>query len=235
MAPLVAEPGFEMLFDGRQDSLSGWKLVGAGSVENRSGAIVMHPGPDLGLLYYAQRKFQDFVLRLELALSSDFDNSGVFVRFRDPELPLPGQTEPYYNKAWVPVHTGFEVQIDERARGNPDGLDQHRTGAIYGEPLGSRSGQQLYRRGPELVPGTWTELEIEVTGERYEVRIGGVPITQFTNSDRKRGRGPRLDRDSGFIGLQLHTGAVAFRNVQVLEKGLMIGGVQEEMVSVVKK
>ena len=234
-APAVPEPEFEMLFDGRQESLTGWKLVGAGSFENRNGAIVMHPGPDLGLLYYARRKFQDFVLRLDLALSSDFDNSGVFVRFRDPELPLPGQSEPYINKAWVAVHTGFEVQIDERARGNQDGLDQHRTGAIYGEPLGAGNGRQLYRRGPELVPGTWTELEIEVSSERYEVRIGGVLVTSFTNSDRKRGRGPRQDRDSGFIGLQLHTGAVAYRNVRVLEKGRVIGVAKEEMVGAVKK
>jgi hypothetical protein len=229
------EPGFEILFDGRQESLATWKLVGEGSVETRDGAMVMHPGGDLGLLYYAQRKFQDFVLRCEVALSSGFDNSGVFVRFRDPELPPPGQSQPYQNKAWVAVHTGFEVQIDERARGNPEGLDQHRSGAIYGELLGAGDGRQLYRRGPELAPGGWTGLEIEASGQRYQVRIGGVLVTSFTNTDRNRGRGPAEDRDSGFIGFQLHTGTVAFRNVRVLERARAVGVEKKETVGAVKR
>ncbi len=224
------EPQFEVLFDGRQESLAGWKLVGEGSIEIRGGAILMHPSGDLGLLYYVRKRFQDFVLRCEVALGSEFDNSGVFVRFRDPELPPPGQSEPYRNKAWVAVHTGFEVQIDERARGKPEGLDQHRTGAIYGVPLGAGNGQQLYRRGPDLVSGRWSELEVEVSGQRYEVRIGGVPATSFTNVDRQRGRGPKDDRDWGFIGLQLHTGVVAFRNLRVQE-GARAPGVVEQKVA----
>lgn len=234
-APAVAEPEFEVLFDGRQESFAGWKLVGEGSVETREGAVVTHPGGGLGLLYYARKKFQDFVLRCDVALSGAFDNSGVFVRFRDPELPPPGQSEPYRNKAWVAVHTGFEVQIDERARGNPDGLDQHRSGAIYGERLGAGNGRQRYRRGPELAPGRWIELEVDVVGQHYQVRVGGVPVTSFTNTDLGRGRGPAQDRDSGFIGLQLHTGAVAFRNVRVRERAIAAGEAKKEVVGAVRR
>jgi choline dehydrogenase-like flavoprotein len=235
--PVAPTPEFEMLFDGRPESLAGWKLVGEGSVEIRDGAIVMHPGQDLGLLYYTRRQFQDFLLRCEVSLSSDFDNSGVFVRFRDPELPPPGQSKPYRNKAWVAVRTGFEVQIDERAGGNPGGLDQHRTGAIYGVPLGAGNGRQLYRRGPEVAPGLWSELEVEVRGQRYEVRIDGVPVASFTNIESQRGRGPKDDPNSGFIGLQLHSGAVAFRDVRILEGQRVAGRVRarEEVVGAAKK
>ena len=66
------------------------------------------------------------------------DNSGVFIRFRDPRLPdpAPDPVDPANNAAFVAVHTGYEVQIDEEARGDtrfnePDGSFFSRTGAIY--------------------------------------------------------------------------------------------------------
>ena len=52
------------------------------------------------------------------------DNSGVYVAFPNPTQ------EGYDNTAYVGVHLGFEVQIDELAR--PDNDAVHRTGAIYG-------------------------------------------------------------------------------------------------------
>jgi hypothetical protein len=100
------------------------------------GALVAQPGNGIGLLFYAAENFEDFVMRLEFLLPHPRglgnDNSGVFVRFRHPRQPVPDRnnpaiTYPYGNQAFVGVDTGFEIQIDEEARGvtrfgEPDGF-----------------------------------------------------------------------------------------------------------------
>jgi len=219
--PPSPKGGFTYLFDGTEETFKLWQAAGPGAFALIDGAIVAQPGGDLGLLYYAPRPFGDFVLRLEFRLDQPDDNSGIFVRFRDPRLPVPdrndsGVAHPYQNQAWVPVTTGFEVQIDEQARGTPDGQDEHRTGAIYGIPLGSSAGRQVYRRGPVLRPGEWHAYEIEVVGDTYKVSLDGQLTTTFTNSDTFRGRSAEREARSGYIGLQAHTGRVAFRKIRIL-------------------
>jgi hypothetical protein len=218
-APGPIEPGFTALFDGTQESFSLWMHTGEGAFILVDGAIVAQPGGDLGLLYYPLRGFGDFVLRLEFRLDRTDDNSGIFVRFRDPGLPVPDRNDPdvfypYQNPAWVPVTTGYEVQINELARG--DGLDEHRTGAIYGITTGNGPGEQVYRGGPALIPGEWNSYEIKVTGDTYIVYLNRGLSTSFTNIDSYRGRSRDQEPHSGYIGLQAHTGQVAFRNIRIL-------------------
>ena len=220
-----ADPGFEALFDGTESTFKNWQSAGSGTFSLQHGEIVADPGNDLGLFFYSTRSFTDFTLKLEFKLSAVDNNSGVFVRFRDPQLPVPDRNRPgvanrYNNQAFVAVDTGFEVQIDELARGNPqqgipDRLDEHRTAAIYNIPVGPHEGQQVYIRGAALVPERWNSYEIEVRGQNYSVRLNGQQITQFTNTDPYRGKAATDDPHSGFIGLQSHTGQVRFRNVQV--------------------
>jgi hypothetical protein len=224
--PPALEAGFRYLFDGTEETFKLWQAAGPGAFSLIDGAIVAQPGGDLGLLYYAPRTFGDFVLRLEFRLDQPDDNSGIFVRFRDPRQPVPDRNDPgisypYQNQAWVAVTTGFEVQIDEVARGDfrrgiPDGLDQHRTGAVYGVALGEGVGQQTYQRGPRLKAGQWNSYEISVAGDTYTVYLNGQRTTTFTNSDAFRGRSPERDPSSGYIGLQAHTGRLAFRNIRIL-------------------
>jgi choline dehydrogenase-like flavoprotein len=219
--PLPALPKpFRYLFDGTEGSLKGWQFVGQGGFVLVDGTLVGEPGGDLGLLYYTSETFGDFTLRLQFRLDRLEDNSGVFVRFRDPHLPVPDRTDPsvaypYQNQAWVAVTTGLEVQIDELARGDPPGLDQHRTGAIYGIPIGQGPGEQIYRRGPILNTDDWNDYEVQVKGHTYTVRLNGQTTAVFRNSDPFRGKAPADDAHSGFIGLQAHTGRVAFRNICV--------------------
>lgn len=224
-SPAPPERGFEYLFDGTEDSFNPWQTAGRGTFSLIDGAIIAQPGGDLGLFYYPTLTFGDFILRLQFRLSRVDDNSGVFIRSRDPTRRVPDRNNPnvsypYDNKAWVAVDTGFEVQIDELARGDPqrgipDGLDEHRTGAIYGIPIGQGPGKQNYRRGPVLAPGVWHEYEIELKGNTYKVLLDGQVRTTFTNNDAYRGKPPDQDPHSGYIGLQAHTGEVAFRNVRI--------------------
>jgi choline dehydrogenase-like flavoprotein len=224
------EAGFTFLFDGTEATYKLWQTAGQGTFELIDGTIVVRPGGDLGLFYYPQG-FGDFVLRLQFRLDRIDDNSGVFVRSRNPRLPVPRRNAPnvtdiYDNGAYVAVDTGFEIQIDELALGNktknppePDGMDKKRTGAIYDIPTTPGGIQQNFQRGPALQPGQWNDYEIEVKkspgGDVYTVRLQGQQTTTYTNTDAYRGKSVQIDPDSGFLGLQSHTGRVAFRNIRI--------------------
>ncbi|MDP8931640.1 MAG: DUF1080 domain-containing protein [Actinomycetota bacterium] len=229
--PPDPDAGFHYLFDGTEASFKRWQAVGQGRFYLVDGMIVAQHGGDLGLLYYATEQFDDFILRLEFRLHTGNENSGVHLRFRDPYRRVPDPSDPatshvYDNKAWVAVDTGFEVQIDETAAGDPaagipDGLDQHRTGAIYAVPVGTSAGQQDYTRQPVQANLAWNSYEIHVSGDDYTVRLNGNQTTSFTNDEPARGRARSDDPLSGFVGLQSHPrpGAAAFRHIHVKPLG----------------
>jgi choline dehydrogenase-like flavoprotein len=215
--PPPLEPGFIWLFDGTQASLANWQQAGPGAFEHDPSeqVIIARPGNDIGLLFYTTKAYSDFTLRLQFRLDRRDDNSGVFVRFRDPRQPPPaGLNDPRIagNAAWLAVDTGFEAQIDDQAR--PDGADLHRTGAVYAIPIGGGAGQQAFARGSSLRPGEWNDYEITAAGDIYTIVLNGFQTAVFTNSDPMRGRPASQDARSGFIGLQSHTGAVSFRAVR---------------------
>ena len=218
LAPL--ESGFRYLFDNTANTAEDWRFVGGGSFAVVDGALEAQPGEDFGVLYYAAETFGDFDLRLDFRLDQIDSDSGVFVRFRDPLKPVPDRGDPaiahpYDRQQWVAVDTGFEVQIDELARGGDDERDEHRTGAIYDIPVGPGPGQQQYERGSALTPGTWHQLEIVVRDDTYQVNLDGTPTTSFTNTDPFRGQPARPEASSGYIGLQAFLGRVAFRSVRI--------------------
>lgn len=186
---------------------SRWISAGLGSFEALDGIIQTHPGGGLGLDWCAYPTPRNFELALEWSKTSDDDNAGVFVRFPDPR----GQG--YDNEAWVPVHFGFEIQIDDLAR--PDGRDLHRTGAIYGEPT------QTYARQDARPVGEWNEFRVRVVGSSYLVLLNGVEVSRFVhvpgaNPVDPPTRGlPGTSETPRFFGLQAHTGTVRFRNIRL--------------------
>lgn len=209
--PVAPDPGFTMLFNGT--SLSGWAMS---SIKNQpgkddpgrfilvDGALEAVTGSDLGLLWHKTPTPADFVLKLEWRTWKPDDNSGIFVRFLNPE------SKNYNNSAFVGVDFGFEVQIDQL--GQPDGSDVHKTGAIY-TFAGSTS-------MPEKPLGEWNSYEITVQDQHYKVKLNGVSVTDFqfvAGSDAAHpDRGlPSTIANPRFIGLQTHTGRVAYRNIQI--------------------
>ena len=128
--PAVPEAGFRYLFDGSEksaDLFAKWSEVGGGNFILVGRSLIAQPDPNgiIGLLYYAAEQFDNFTLRLDFCLphprGNSNDNSGVFVRFRNPQKPvLPGTPGPDVpgNLATVAVDTGYEIQIDEEARGD---------------------------------------------------------------------------------------------------------------------
>ena len=226
---LTVEPGFTYLFDGSDAQFANWQMAGGGSfVRFGRTMIAQQDGRGIGLLFYKLQQFENFTLRLDFLLphprGNNNDNSGVFVRFRDPRLPdpAPDPVDPPNNAAFVAVHTGFEIQIDEEARGDtrfgePDGSFFARTGAIYKiKTLGTGPGQQDYKNTQNLAARQWHNYEIEVNGQDYIVRLNGQEATRFQRSNTdQRGKPPSVDPNSGFIGLQTHTGNVAFANIRI--------------------
>lgn len=227
------EPGFRTLFDGTQKAtefFAKWLMAGGGGFVIANQSLIAQPGNEVGLLYYAPEQFDDFTLRLDFCLPHPHgnanDNSGVFVRFRDPRKPvLPGTPGPDVpgNSATVAIDTGYEIQIDDEARGDrrknePDGFDYNRTGAIYKiKGMGSGTGQQSYTNTQRLIASVWHSFEITVINRTYTVLLDGEPATRFTAdpNEKYRGKSKTEDPDSGFIGLQTHTGNVAFANIRI--------------------
>jgi len=209
--PFAPDPGFTTLFDGT--SLAGWKMSTIRNQPGRDdpgrfmlvdGALEAVPGSDLGLLWHTTKTPADFVLKLEWRTWRSDDNSGVFLRFPNPE------SKNYDNTSFVAVDFGFEVQIDQL--GAPDGAAIHKTGAIYSFA------------GPGTVPvkpvGEWNAYEISVQGQQYSVRLNTIDVTNFAfvpGSDAAHpDRGlPTTNAIPRFVGLQIHTGRVAFRRIQI--------------------
>jgi hypothetical protein len=245
-----SDAGFRPLFDGTAGTFKNWRLsgppgVGGMGMLHVNGEMVSYGSGDLRLFYYATELFGDFTLRLQFRIfDPNAHNSGVFVRFPRPSLDLANDelmrrarnevAFKWDNAAWRPVITGFEVQIDDRARGDstkdffdspePDGLYKNRTGAIYKIPAGDRiwhqnrnePAVQAYVPGPALVPGVWFEYEIDVQGDQYDVFLTNLETgartrtTRFTNTDGERGRSP------GCIGVQVYSGStVAWRHIRI--------------------
>jgi len=148
-----------VLFDG-QDT-EGWRQIGPGGFALQSDGSLLSEG-GMGLLYYAERPFRDFVLELEYRTSSPGANSGIFVRF-------PEQTD----DPWVPVEAGYEVQIDDP----PDPM--HRTGAIYTFSPAARLASRP--------AGEWNQYRIEVRGQRYEIYLNGEKVNDFIGDRGREG------------------------------------------------
>lgn len=178
---------WKQLFDGTD--LVGWKHVGPGEMTVEDGLIRTHGG--MGLLYWTGGKLGDCVIRVVYKMRDRNDNSGVYIR-----IPI----EP--REAWMPVHYGYEVQIDNEPEKSKED-EYHVTGTLYSltKPL-ARPGKP----GPE-----WNTMEITLDGPHTTVVLNGVKVTEFTEGDPvppkkfefEPERGPRPQE--GYIGLQNHS------------------------------
>ena len=223
MPPAPAVGTVIPLFDGK--TLANWRMAGRGTFHVIDSALQSVPSFDLGLLWCTTPMPQNFRLELEFFTRTNQTNSGVFVRFRNP------QATGYYNPAWsavfIPgmsaVPAGFEIQIDNT--GAPDGLPKHRTGVVYavnypGDPTPDPA-------LPPAQPGdfanpqnalvmSWNQYRIEVQGNIVTVNLNGVNTCKYTNTDATRAQFSATEPT--FIGLQSYSNysyPTAFRNIRV--------------------
>ncbi|MFF5840386.1 OmpL47-type beta-barrel domain-containing protein [Streptomyces massasporeus] len=208
--------GYRALFDGTAESLAKWQQVGGGSFGlNPDGTITSSTAtPGMGMLWFPQRKYGDFSLKLQWrddAPGTGNANSGVFVRF--PWVhDHPEESRP----EWVAIKYGHEVQVLDR----PDG-DMYKTGSVYGFDRVGLAGAGVTQKG------TWNDYEIRVEGQHYSVFRNGVLINEFDNTGGQEFSPPRSDDPgtdgrrfaSGYIGLQVHgtTDVVSYRDIRIKE------------------
>lgn len=156
------EDDFETILDGA--NLYGWKMCGPGSFTPAKSMIISKGG--MGLLWYAKKKFRDFILRAHWKTTAWDDNSGIFVRFADPD-----------DDPWIAVNTGYEIQIYDA---EPlDGNATHRTGAVYNfAPPSTFASKKA---------GEWNTFEIHAIGQKYIVNLNNKRVTEFTGNRQLEG------------------------------------------------
>ncbi|WP_437022912.1 OmpL47-type beta-barrel domain-containing protein [Streptomyces sp. enrichment culture] len=208
--------GYRKIFDGTAESLAGWEQVGGGSFAlNPDGSLTSGTTePGLGMLWFPERKYGDFSLRLQWrddAPGTGNANSGVLVRF--PWVhDHPEESRP----EWVAIKYGHEVQVFD----SPGG-DMYKTGSVYGFDRVGLAGAGVTEKG------TWNDYEIRVVGQHYSVHRNGVLINEFDNTGGQEFSPPRPDDPgtdgrrfaSGYIGLQVHgtTDVVSYRDIRIRE------------------
>jgi hypothetical protein len=214
----------QVLFDGTQTSFDRWRHVGPGSfVLMPDGSMQTEGG--LGMLWYPVEEFRNISLELEwrdARTDSCCSNSGVFLRFPDPEeavtaphVPYECQVGPALTQAeWVAIYCGHEFQINDGT------ADPQATGSVY-----NFKERDLEQARPNE-QGDWNAYEIRTEGAGdYEVTIvrNGELINLWANTPGQQaarpGDPPTDDRQwpRGYVGLQNHGASdiVEFRNVVV--------------------
>jgi hypothetical protein len=163
--------------------------------------IETHGG--MGLLYWTGGKIGHCKLRVVFKMGHFNDNSGVYIR-----IPI----EP--REAWMPVHYGYEVQIDNHPETSGED-DFHITGTLYSltKPLAKPT-----KPGPE-----WNTMVITIDGPHTIVEVNGVKVTDYHEGDPVPARkfdfepqvGPRPNE--GYFGLQNHSkdDTVFFKEVSI--------------------
>jgi hypothetical protein len=189
------ETGFIPLFDGK--TLNGWKLIkghGPGYVV-KDGALVC-PADGGGNLF-TEKEYANFIFRFEFKVEPG-GNNGVGIR-----APLEGDA----------AYQGMEIQIlddqHERYKGKIKSEQHH--GSIY-DVIPARTGF--------LRPaGEWNTEEISARGNRIQVILNGVVITDadlsLVREEEVLKKHPGLKRKSGHLGFLGHGSLVEFRNIRI--------------------
>jgi choline dehydrogenase-like flavoprotein len=208
------------LFDG--STLANWRMAGRGTFHVIDGALQSVPSFDLGLLWCVIPMPQNYVLELDFLIRMFNTNSGVFIRFPNPEL------SGFNNSAFSAVTSGFEIQIDNTGAaptGQPQGLPKHKTGAVYnvnypgdgfptpGVPPAT-PGDFVTALDAAVVPA-WNHYRIQVLNDVLTVSLNGTNTAKYTNPDPNRGR--FSGTQPTFVGLQSYSNysyTTAFKNVR---------------------
>jgi hypothetical protein len=146
-----------------------------------------------GLYWYVKEQFSNFILKVDWRIGRRDDNSGIYIRIPNPNVP---------NALQDADNLGHEIQIDDRgfdSQTNAEGDWTKITGAIYNLQAPTQVTSKLI--------GQWNTYIIEANGPTITVKLNGQLVNTY-QSNRQQ---------SGFIALQAHhyTSRVQFRNLQI--------------------
>jgi len=171
-------------------SKHGWNHYGPGYFELDERTGVMKGQGGMGLLWYAAKKYKDFILELDYKCADKFTNSGIFLRV--PDVPV---SDDY-------IYHSFEIQI------NPAGKGIHKTGAAYDAEAPMKDAFHP--------AGEWNHFKISFVGNRIKVELNDVLVLDWEAEPRGK---VRDFASEGYVGLQNHDSRspVYFKNIYVKE------------------
>ncbi|MCO8121227.1 DUF1080 domain-containing protein [Stieleria sp. TO1_6] len=154
LPPVQAEPGNQLLFDGK--NLDGWQVKPAelsGDWKAEDGLLVAENPDKKGSYLWTKKEYQDYELELDYQTSSDYYDTGVMLR-----------------------GDGHQVQI-----GISGSLQKDMTGCIYApkDKRGSYPAQSDKIATVHKV-GQWNHLRIVLTGKRVQTFLNGEPFVDYT-------------------------------------------------------
>jgi hypothetical protein len=190
--PLRAQSeGFVALFDG---TLDGWVVENttAGNFTVHDGVLRVE-GPNGWLR--SERRYADFVLRVEFRSVTPDADSGIFIR-------AIGDTP--FMRGWP--NNSYQVQVRDPARPSPfppvGGLFRH------GTPQGETALDQEAVTRLFTGTGEWQVLEIDLEGDRLIVRLNDGEVLKAAN----------IMNSPGYIGIQGEAGVVEYRAIEIRER-----------------
>ncbi|MFM6493607.1 MAG: DUF1080 domain-containing protein, partial [Microcystis panniformis] len=164
------------------------------------GAGVSDKDVKMGALCYTNKKFKNFILKLEWKAFAIEANSGIFLGRPEPN------GESFYENL-------IEIQIDESAYDHKKeiyGSPLHKTGAVYNIFPAQRWATKVLSPRNSDNPGYWNSYEIIVQDNKIEVKLNNKIVSAGTF--------PESVNLEGFIALQCHTEVVQFRNIRIKEQ-----------------
>jgi hypothetical protein len=186
---------FVPLFDG---TLEGWTVEnaqpGTFTVKDR---VLRVEGREGWLR--SRNQYGDFSLRVECRFLTDDADSGVFLR-------APGSPAESFMRGW-PANA-YQVQARDISRNrttNPlwiGNVYRHRVA-----PGETAFNSEAVAKAVKPT-GEWQLFEIDATGDRIDVKLNGVAVTQASAIVNPRGH----------IGIQAETGVLEYRTIEISER-----------------
>jgi hypothetical protein len=189
----MAEPGFVILFNGRDLDTASWDYSPLWQVKNgeitASGTVSA-----IEFLTYKKKKFQDFVLKVKFILVNNQGNSGIHFRSRY----LPGRK---YNVGGYQADIGWDwwcrlIYWMENATPNVTILNYPTNECLNSVHKDNQ----------------WNEYTITAIGPKIKLEMNGMLCSEYTETDKNR------LKDSGYVALQFHNPEftqLRFRDVRV--------------------
>jgi len=173
-------------------SKHGWNHYGPGYFELDAETGILKSQGGMGLFWFSEQKFRDFVLEIDYKCSQKNSNSGIFLRI--PDLPV--------NDSYI-FHS-FEIQIAD------DGQGIHKTGAVYDAEAPE---QDAFNP-----TGEWNHYRITFKGNLMKVELNDQLVIDWAAEPRGK---VKDFASEGYIGLQNHDhntdAPVYFRNIYIKE------------------